>query len=68
MDGMKMYVVQIGALSDSLSLVCVLLILECKCELADIATRPFIVVQSKERLCSLILSASGFQASLSAML
>ena len=58
-----MSVVQMGSLSDFELLIRVFLVLKCKCVSAGIATRPFIILYSKEGRCSLLLSASGFQPS-----
>ena len=63
-----MYVVQMGSLSDFELLICVLLVLKCRCESAGIATRPYIILQSKERQCSRLLSTCGFQLSWDTML
>ena len=56
----KVSVVQMGSLSDFELLICVFLVLKCRCVSAGIATRQFIILQSKERRCSRLLSASGF--------
>ena len=58
-----MSVAQTGSLSDFELLICVFLVLLCRCVSVCIATRPFIILQSKERRCSRLLSASGFQSS-----
>ena len=57
-----------GSLSDFELLICVLLVLRYRCVSAGIATRPFIILQSKERPCSRLLSTSGFQPSRDIML
>ena len=58
-----MSVAQIGNLCDFELLIRVFLVLKCRCVSAGIATRPFIILQSKERRCSRLLSASGYQQS-----
>ena len=58
-----MSVVQMGSLSDFELLIRVFLVLKCRCVSAGIATRPFIILWSKERRCSRIPYASGFQPS-----
>ena len=60
---LKVSVVQMDSLSDLELLSHVFLVLKCRCVSAIIATRPFIILQSKERRCSCLLSASGFQPS-----
>ena len=60
---LKVSVVQMGSLSDFVSLIHVILVLKCRCESAGIATRPFIILQIRDRRCSRLLSASGFQPS-----
>ena len=60
---LKVSVVQMGCLSDFELLIRVFLVLKCRCVSAGIATRPFIILKSKERRCSCLLSASGFQPS-----
>ena len=58
-----MSVVQMGSLSDFELLIGVFLVLICRCESAGIATRPFVILYSKERRCSRILYVCGFQPS-----
>ena len=41
---LKVPVVQIGSLSDFELLICVFLVLKCRCVSAGIATRPFIIL------------------------
>ena len=41
---LKVSVVQIGSLSDFELLICVFLVLKCRCVSAGIATRPFIIL------------------------
>ena len=60
---LKVSVVQMGSLSDLELLICMFPVLKCRCVSAGIATRPFIILQSKERRCSCLLSASGYQPS-----
>ena len=60
---LKVSVVQMGSLSDFELLIRVFLVLRCRCVSASIVTRPFIILQSKERRCSRLLFASGFQPS-----
>ena len=55
--------VQMGSLSDFELLIRVFLVLKCRCVSAGIATWSFIILQSMERRCSRLLSASGFQPS-----
>ena len=50
-----------GSLSDFDLLIRVFLVLRCRCMSAGIATRPFIILLSKERQCSRLLSASDFR-------
>ena len=54
---LKVSVVQIGSLSDFELLIRVFLVLKCRCVSAGIATRRFIILQSKERRFSRLLSA-----------
>ena len=58
-----MSVVQMGSLSDFELLNRVFLVLNCRCVLAGIATRPFIIFLSRERRCSRLIFANGFQRS-----
>ena len=52
-----------GSLSDFELLIRVFLVLRCRCVSAGIATRPFIILHSRERRCSRLLSVGGFQPS-----
>ena len=57
-----------GSLSDFEFIIRVFLVLKCRCVSAGIATRPFSILYSKERRCSRLTSASGFQPSRVTML
>ena len=50
-----------GSLSDFELLICVFLVLKCRCVSAGIATRPFVILYGRDRRCSRLLSAIGFQ-------
>ena len=63
-----MSVVQMGSVSDFELLIRVFLVLKCRCLSEGIATMPFIIMQNKEKWCSRLLSASGFQSSLDTIL
>ena len=67
-DRLKVSVVQIGSFCDFILLIRVFLELKCRWVSACIATWPFIILHSKERRCSRLLSASGFQPSWNTML
>ena len=43
---LRMSVIQMGSLSDFELLICVFLVLKCRCDSAGIATSPFIVLLS----------------------
>ena len=60
---LKVSAVQMSSLSDFELLIRVFLVLKCRCVSAGIATRPFNILQSKERRCSRLLSVSGSQPS-----
>ena len=50
-----------GSFSDFELLIRVFLVLKCRCVSAG--SRPFIILHSKERRCSRLLTVSGFQPS-----
>ena len=55
---LEVSVVQMDSLSDFELLIRVFLVLRCRCVSAGIATRPFIILYSKERRCSRLFSLS----------
>ena len=63
-----MSVLQIGSLSDFELLIRVFLVLKSRCESAGTATSKLIILYTKERRCSRLLSASGLQPSWDTML
>ena len=52
-----------GSLSDLELQIRVLFVLRCWCLSAGIATRPFVILESRERRFSRLLLASGFRPS-----
>ena len=64
----RVFVVQMGSMSDFELLIRVFLVLICRCVSAVISTRPFTILLFKEIRCYRHLSASGFQPSWDTML